>query len=824
MHLTVRLISGAVFAATLYFQVPVSANQGEVGTLTVSQSGANQWHKVEMIHSYVNPVVILGPPTDNDPAPLALRIRNLRSDSFEFQLDPWNYLPHTHGEETISYLVIESGNYILANGARIEAGIKNGISTSTFSFQELQAGFETPPAIFAQVVTYSNQNPVTVQLHDPQSDRFTLRLLVEEARQGIGHPNEKVGWVAIEPSTMGGSRKYSAGISENQIGFEKVPLSFGSNGFEEHSPFFSHQRNFNDSDTATLRRKEIKSSSTIIYQQEEDSVNPETFHAKDFLGFLVFQSPGELPFVPKPPDTKDDRVTIPPMGMVSVNVLKNDVDQEGDLEPSTLELTTEPVFGTAKVDTTNGRITYSNTTSTQSDDVLSYTVKDSLGQLSDPANLTIQFDNSKRLPNTTLNLPDELPIGDYKLVNAFPGIPLEQPVNMAMPPGENERLFVLEKGGKIIIIDDITSPSPQSKVFMDISSKVSVLAERGLLGLAFHPDYANNRTFFIVYTDNLEPNPDPGPFGITRHTLLSRFKTTPGNPNKADLSSERILIRMIDRDPGHQAGDLEFGPDGYLYMSSGDEGTQTDTFNNTQTITSGFHSGILRFDVDRKPENLEPNPHVYLNTDNQGKAYYKVPNDNPWVGATEFEGKPLPQNAVVRTEFYAVGLRNPWQMSFDPVNGDLWVGDVGTATREEINRIVKGGNYQWAYKEGTVDGTKIGFMPPGFAGIPPVYEYPRPGSSAAVIGGIVYQGDKMIGLKGAYLFGDYQLNKIWSLRIETDNDEEEVVVEEIAYEGGITSFFADPNNGDPLISDFEGKIWHLVEDQAAVPDIASNLS
>ena len=281
---------------------------------------------------------------------------------------------------------------------------------------------------------------------------------------------------------------------------------------------------------------------------------------------------------------------------------------------------------------------------------------------------------------------------------------------------------------------------------------------------------------------------------------------------------------MVDRDPGHQAGDLEFGPDGYLYMSSGDEGTQTDTFNNTQTITSGFHSGILRLDVDKKPGNLAPNPHPYINTNNQGKAYYSVPADNPWVGATQFEGKPIEQGAVVRTEFYAVGLRNPWQMSFDPVNGDLWVGDVGTATREEINRIVKGGNYQWAYKEGTVDGTKIGFMPPDFQGIPPVYEYPRAGSAAAVIGGIVYRGDNLSGLQGAYLFGDYQLNKIWSLRIESDDDEEEVEVEEIAYEGGITAFFADPNNGDPLITDFEGKIWRLVDDEAAVPDFAPTLT
>lgn len=818
MKPTVRFLSGIVWATALLMQAPASANQGEVGTVTVSQSAGNQWHTIETINDYSNPVIILGPPTENDPQPLAPRVRRVKSDEFEFQLDRWDYLPGAHGEETISYLVIEAGSYTLANGSRIQAGIMDGVSTGGFEDQLFPDDFSQIPAVLTQVVTRRDSSAVTVQVHNPRVDRFTLRLLVEEANPG--HPDEKVAWIAIEPSSLLGVRKYIAGISDEKIGSDKKLLSFGLGGFQEDSPFFAQQRAFNDSDTATLRRNTIDFSSTPLFQQEEASVSSEKHHAKDFISFLVFQSPGTIPFTPNPPQAEDDSATIQPLGMISLDVLKNDQDVEEDLDPGTLELVDSPSHGTATVDPINGRIHYSNTEESTEPDSFSYIIKDSRGDSSDVATVEIRFSSSKRLSNTTLDLPEDIPFGSYKLVNAFPDIGFTKPVNMATPPGETKRLFVVEKEGKIKVIDDLNSPTPQAEVFMDISNRVSTLAERGLLGLAFHPDYENNRTFFIVYTDDIVPNPNPWTFGSTRHTILSRFQTSEQNPNSADMSSETILIRMIDRDPGHQAGDLEFGPDGYLYMSSGDEGTQNDTFKNAQTITKGFHSGILRFDVDKLPGNPEPNPHPYINTDNEGKAYYSVPADNPWVDATEFEGVPFGVDDVVRTEFYAVGFRNPWQMSFDPVTNDLWLGDVGRGAREEINRVVKGGNYQWAYKEGTVDGPKIDQMPEGFTGIPPIHDYSRSGTAAAVIGGIVYRGNKLTDLEGVYIFGDYQVNKIWALEIEDD----EVEVEEIAYEGGITAFFADPSNGDPLITDFEGKIWRLVEDKAAAPEIPTNLS
>jgi glucose/arabinose dehydrogenase len=420
------------------------------------------------------------------------------------------------------------------------------------------------------------------------------------------------------------------------------------------------------------------------------------------------------------------------------------------------------------------------------------------------------------LPNTTLALPESIPLGAYKLENALPGLTFGNPVNMAIPPGETKRMFIVQKGGIIRVIDDITSPTPTSQTFLDLSAKVSNVAERGLMGLAFHPNYASNGTFFVVYSDDVEPVPNPYPFLPTRHSILSRFKVSKDDPNQADSSSETIVIRQLDRDAGHQAGDLEFGPDGYLYLSIGDEGSQTEAYNNSQKITKNFFSGILRFDVDKLAGNLEPNPHVSLMTDSDGLAYYSIPADNPWVGASSFEGVSFAPDAVVRTEFYAVGLRNPWQMSFDPLTDELYLGDVGAFSREEINKIVAGGNYQWAYREGTVDGPKAA----NFPGIPPLYAYSRIGSPAAVIGGVVYRGSKLPDLEGAYIFGDHGLNRIWALR---EDEAGGVTVDVVAYEGGVTSFLADPN-GEVLVADFEGKIWRLVEDATTAPVIPQTLT
>src|SRR6185369_15028495 len=194
-------------------------------------------------------------------------------------------------------------------------------------------------------------------------------------------------------------------------------------------------------------------------------------------------------------------------------------------------------------------------------------------------------------------------------------------------------------------------------IFMDIVSRVNgsdgIAEERGLLGLAFHPGYATNRYFYLFYT----AVQSGGAFDNTN--VLARFQTQAGNPNAGDTNSELRLIKQGDNQGNHNAGDLHFGLDGYLYVSLGDEGGADDNQNNSQRITNDFFSAILRIDVDKRPGNLTPNPHPASTTN------YLIPADNPFVNATTFNGVAVNSNAI-RTEFWAVGMRNPWRWSFDP--------------------------------------------------------------------------------------------------------------------------------------------------------------
>ena len=240
----------------------------------------------------------------------------------------------------------------------------------------------------------------------------------------------------------------------------------------------------------------------------------------------------------------------------------------------------------------------------------------------------------QRVPNTSLtNLPTQPPQFGFTIVNAFPGLSLSQPVCIASPPGETNRLFILEKTGAIVVITNLAAPT--RTVFMSLS--VLSDSESGLLGLAFHPGYATNGYFYVFSTRSLTTSQGSG-----RHQRISRFQVSPSDPNQGLAATELPLITQIDSAGNHNGGDLHFGPDGYLYASLGDEGAQYNGSLNAQIITNKFFSAILRLDVDKRPGNLLPNPHP-ANTTN-----YFVPADNPFMGEPD-----------ARPEIWAMGLRNP---------------------------------------------------------------------------------------------------------------------------------------------------------------------
>jgi glucose/arabinose dehydrogenase len=365
--------------------------------------------------------------------------------------------------------------------------------------------------------------------------------------------------------------------------------------------------------------------------------------------------------------------------------------------------------------------------------------------------------------------------------NAFPGVNFSQPVCIAVPPGETNRLFVLEKNGVIAVITNLVSPT--RSVFMDISSRVNPSGEGGLLGLAFHPGYESNRLFYIYYTGSATN----GTSGF--HDILARFQTSAADPNQGDTNSEVRLIAQYDEADNHNGGDVHFGSDGYLYLSLGDEGGGNDSFNNSQRIDKDFFSGILRLDVDKRPGSLAPNAHVASSTN------YAVPPDNPFVGAASFNGSAV-NPANVRTEFWAVGLRNPWRYSFDPPTGIMYCGDVGQDAWEEVDIITKGGNYGWAYREATHAGPKS--PPGGFMSIDPIVEYAH-GSGMnqgnCVIGGVVYRGNRFGPLIGYYFYADYISGNVWALTYDGANAS---APQRLFSDAGIVAFGTDPSNGDIL--------------------------
>jgi glucose/arabinose dehydrogenase len=299
---------------------------------------------------------------------------------------------------------------------------------------------------------------------------------------------------------------------------------------------------------------------------------------------------------------------------------------------------------------------------------------------------------------------------------------LEQPVAMAVRPGERT-LYLVEQIGRVRAVrGGRLDPTP----VVDISAQVTAGGEQGLLGLAFSPD---GRHLYLHYTDRA------GDHQISELTMRGR---------RADPGSQRSVLRIDDPFGNHNGGQLAFGPDRRLYIGFGDGGGGGDPQGNGQSLGS-LLGKILR---------IEPRP--------AGGRPYRVPADNPFV---DRDG--------ARPEIWAYGLRNPWRFSFDPATGDLWIGDVGQNAWEEVDREPAGSggrNYGWNRREGR-HAYAGGERPAG--AVDPVIEYGRAGGGCTVIGGFVYRGQRIRGLRGAYLYGDYCAGWVKAARVRAGKVAEE---------------------------------------------------
>lgn len=358
-------------------------------------------------------------------------------------------------------------------------------------------------------------------------------------------------------------------------------------------------------------------------------------------------------------------------------------------------------------------------------------------------------------PDTPGSSPDSL-----ELVDVFPALNMTDfPMGMFQMPGNDDYFYVITRGGQVLRFDNDPSASSMTTV-LDISAQIDFLnlvaSEGGLLGFAFHPDVANNNAVYLYYTAS-------GGSGDGL-SIISRF--TMANDATIDPNSEEIVLQVEQPFGNHNGGGIGFGPDGNLYIGFGDGGNSNDSPHGHGQNTNTLLGAMLRIDVD--PTTTTP-------------PFYSIPPDNPFVSGGGAE------------EIYAYGLRNPFRWSFDTVTDVLWLADVGQSAREEVDHIVNGGNYGWNDMEGNIcGGLNSGADCSSF--VPPIHDYPR-NIGNSITGGYVYRGTEISGLEGAYVFGDYGSNRVFTLTANgSDYVRTEVAVPPNSSGGPVS--FAQDNAGE----------------------------
>jgi hypothetical protein len=356
---------------------------------------------------------------------------------------------------------------------------------------------------------------------------------------------------------------------------------------------------------------------------------------------------------------------------------------------------------------------------------------------------------------------------------AFPSLPdFLQPMDVEDPRDGTDRLFVVERDGRVYVIENDPGVATRT-LFLDIADSVTTVTEGGLLSLAFHPDYEDNRFLYVVYT-----------IESPRRTVLARFTADAADPDACDRATEYRILEVPQDYLHHKGGCLAFGADGTLFLSLGDDGQPAQG----QDLTR-LEGKLLRIDVDQPAGGLR----------------YGIPPDNP------FAGNP----SGWREEIYAFGFRNPWRFSIDAVTGSIWLGDVGQNSFEEIDIVRRGRNYGWPRMEGTMCYSPSVCDTTGLDIDLPVFEYPHTGG-ASITGGYVYRGPTQTGLAGRYLYADYITGDIWAL----DYDGVDPPVNELIHGAaapGLISSFGEDRDGELYFTSFDGSVYRFFETATAAP-------
>jgi glucose/arabinose dehydrogenase len=344
---------------------------------------------------------------------------------------------------------------------------------------------------------------------------------------------------------------------------------------------------------------------------------------------------------------------------------------------------------------------------------------------------------------------------------------LQSPIFVTGAGDGSGRLYFVQQGGQIRVLAGgafVATP------FLDIHTLVSCCGERGLLGLAFHPQYKTNGKLYVDYTD------------VNGNTVVAEYRRSTSNPNRVDVATRRVILQVSQPYPNHNGGMLAFGRDGYFYIALGDGGSSGDPGNRAQS-TSTLLGKILRINVNGTT----------------GSLPYLLPPSNPFVGKAGLD------------QIWSYGLRNPWRFSFDRSNGDLWIGDVGQDRYEEVDHATtasgygRGVNYGWRVLEGFhCYNPSTGCSTAGKT--PPLLEYPHT-LGCAVIGGYVYRGPTFTALGGWYLFGDECSGRIWAVSSAATSP---ATPQQLLDTSLAISSFGQDDTGELYVVALNGRVYRVV--------------
>lgn len=524
------------------------------------------------------------------------------------------------------------------------------------------------------------------------------------------------------------------------------------------------------------------------------------------------------------PLAADDSVEVGIGGAVSFDPLSNDA---GPIESTSVTILTQPSLGTVSVDAVTGSLVYRHTGSVAGSDLIRYQVSNPGATASSEAEITVAISANLRLENTSVQVPLQPPVsaaGTLIIEDALPGLTFSSAVAMASVPGSPKALLVASINGRIWYIPDTTVANPSRHEVLNVSSLSNFTQNRSILSLEPYPDFATTGHLIVNYQGDATRLPmSGGSFdtnlitgldknGLPNTTIncdlrISRFTLSAAHladavsngmnavENEAALATEFPFLNLAEQHRIHTINDCKFGPDGYLYVSFGDEGDQGSPFRNGQELTKDQFSSIIRIDVDPASTNPLPTAHYAIAvgsltggrhgffTDPQTQLpNFRVPADNPFLHASQggtsgWDGTVngvslLGQLDEVRSEIWAFGLRNPFKIHLDLEDGtgatEVWVGDVGFNDVEEFTILKKGENGGWPYYEGNIVTPGLNYSPPQPSGTTPhklpVHSYAHgTGNGSSATGGIYYRDTELENLTNSYLCGDYSSGRIWKI-------------------------------------------------------------